>query len=209
MSNRRIVEESAEVLARMPTGDVLRRLIRPVVRLLAEGQPVTIGVVATAAELRPEEVHEALGGFPDVEWDDRDRVAGLGLSLRRTDHQVTIAGRTLYTWCAFDTLLMAVLLERPVRISSPDFGSTNTVEVDADGQRVMRVEPPSAVISMVGIDADVARVEGIRTASCVNGHFFGSAEAAAGWLADHPGGRIVSVAEAYEAAERMASEFFA
>jgi alkylmercury lyase len=204
-----VAEESAEVLARMPTGEAMRRLVRPLVRLLVEGEPVTVGALATAAGLRHAEVEEALRGFPDAEWDDSGRLVGLGLSLRPTQHEVTVAGRTLYTWCAFDTLLMAVLLERPLRISSPDHGSADTVEVEADGQRVIGVQPPTAVISMARIDPEVATVEGIRTASCVNGHFFGAAEAAADWLADHPRGRILSVANAYEAARRMASDFFA
>jgi hypothetical protein len=46
----------------------------------------------------------------------------------------------------------------------------------------------------------------VRDTLCNHGHFFTSAESAASWLADRPGGHILSLDEAFVAGRRMAFE---
>lgn len=41
-------------------------------------------------------------------------------------------------------------------------------------------------------------VEDVDTDLCVQGPLFSSAEAAQGWLADHPGGRVFSITQAWD-----------
>ncbi|MDN4571692.1 hypothetical protein DBB29_00190 [Pandoraea cepalis] len=51
-------------------------------------------------------------------WDDVGNVVGYGLTLRETSHVFKVDGRRLYTWCAFDTLFFAILIDRTARVTS-------------------------------------------------------------------------------------------
>lgn len=79
-------------------------LFVPLLRLLAEGEPVTIAELATASGRSENTVRRGLSSVPDAEYDDDGRILGLALTLRPTPHRFTVAGRQLYTWCALDTL---------------------------------------------------------------------------------------------------------
>ncbi|NUP25309.1 MAG: alkylmercury lyase, partial [Nocardia sp.] len=80
-------------------------LFRPLLRLLAEGEPVALDRLAEAAGASADQVRRALAAEPDTEYDADGRVVGLGLTQNPTPHRVEIAGRTLYGWCAMDTLM--------------------------------------------------------------------------------------------------------
>jgi len=68
---------------------------------------------------------------------------------------------------------------------------------------VERVEPSSAVLAMPGAQ-ELVKVEGagdieeVDANVCVETPLYSSAEAARGWLADHPGGRVFPIREAWE-----------
>ena len=74
----------------------------PLLRLLADGQPVEPGDLAAAAGFSLDELQRRLAAVPDTEYDDHGRIVGQGLTLRPTRHRFTVAGRELYTWCALD-----------------------------------------------------------------------------------------------------------
>lgn len=60
---------------------------------------------------------------------------------------------------------------------------------------VSTLSPDTAVISTPGSqEMDTARV---RATCCHPGRFFATAEAAQGWLAQHPDGTVLPVADAY------------
>ena len=63
-------------------------------------------------------VGAALQRMPNVEFDADGRIVGCGLSLAPTDHQIVFTGSSLYTWCAFDTVLFPVLLGRRAEVRS-------------------------------------------------------------------------------------------
>lgn len=203
-----VVADLTAVTAGTETGEQLRRLARPVIQLLALGSPVAVEEIARATGMAVDEVERDLHGLPDVEWDDAGRVIGLGLTIRPTEHALEIEGRTLYTWCAFDTVLIAALLERPVTIRSRDHAAGRPVRVETGADRLVTVEPPTTVVSWVG-QRRPEELAALRANFCEHIHFFGAADAAAGWLAGHPGGALLPVADAYEAARRLAAGLFA
>ena len=60
---------------------------------------------------------------------------------------------------------------------------------------VTALSPTTAVISIPGSqEMDITR---IRAATCNPGRYFATAEAAEGWLAQHPDGTVLPVADAY------------
>ncbi|BBY56177.1 hypothetical protein MKOR_34280 [Mycolicibacillus koreensis] len=107
-------------------------LLIPLLRLLVDGDPVTVEQLAAAASRTLDDVRRGLAAVPDTEYDDQGRIIGQGLTLRPTPHRFTVAGEELYTWCALDTLIFPALLDRPARWSRPPrsaasrFGSTST-----------------------------------------------------------------------------------
>lgn len=169
-------------------------LLVPLLRLLIEGDPVTIEQLATAAVRPVETARTGLAAVPDTEYDDQGRIIGQGLTLRPTSHRFTVAGEELYTWCALDTLIFPALLGRPARVESVSPASGETIQVTVDpAAGITRVKPVSAVVSLVNPE----QITSIRSSFCNQVHYFTSPADAGGWLAEHPGAEIVSVADAY------------
>lgn len=187
------------------TTDLTNRLVRkeetgldsslliPLLRLLADGDPVTVEQLADAAGRPVDDVRRGLATVPDTEYDDQGRIVGQGLTLRPTSHRFAVAGEELYTWCALDTLLFPALLDRPAQVESVSPTSGDTIRVTVDPVAgVTNVEPATAVVSLVNPD----QITSIRSSFCNQVHYFSSAADAAGWLADHPDAEVLPVAEA-------------
>jgi alkylmercury lyase len=172
-------------------------LLPVLVRLLALGRPVALDELASAAGRPTPTVEALLRAQPGVEWDDDGSLVGAGLSLRRTEYRYTVADRTLFTWCAADTLLFTVILGEPAVAEArcPATGSPIRVAVAPDA--VVSVDPPEAVVSQRQPAAEVCDLRG---EICDHGHFFASPDAASQWLEAHPDGSVLSVVQAFESA---------
>ncbi|GLD45106.1 alkylmercury (organomercurial) lyase MerB [Mycobacterium kiyosense] len=169
-------------------------LFRPLLELLAQGQPVTIDQIADATASTVEQVRDALVAMPDTEYDERGRIVGSGLTLRPTPHHFEIDGRQLYTWCALDTLIFPAILDRTADVTSPCHSTGQPVHLTIGTDGITSVEPATAVVSIVTPDAPTS----IRAAFCNHVHFFANPEAAQPWLGEHPSGSILPVADAYQ-----------
>ncbi len=165
----------------------------PLLRLLARGEPVTVGDLAAATSRSQAEVERALAARPDTEFDEQGRIVGYGLTLRPTPHRFEVDGRALYTWCALDTLIFPALLGRTARITSPCHATGTPVRVTAGPDGVADVDPAQAVVSIV----TPQHASAVREAFCNQVHFFASRQAAEPWLAANPGASVVTVADAY------------
>jgi alkylmercury lyase len=49
-------------------------------------------------------------------------------------------------------------------------------------------------------------VRNLRSDVCDHGHFFASAAAAQGWMAEHPDGQVLSIADAFDACRASCEE---
>lgn len=68
-------------LASTPTG-IAPSLFVPLLRLLAEGEPVTIAELAAASAQPQDALREALEAAGEAEYDEEGSIIGLGLTLR-------------------------------------------------------------------------------------------------------------------------------
>lgn len=184
----------AGVFAQNPVAGGRSWLWRPLLGLLAEGEPVGVERLSEAAGRPAGEVAEAIAAVPGIEVDEDGRVLGYGLTLRPTPHRFELDGTALYTWCALDTLVFPVLLGRAAQVESPCHATGVPVRVEVTPDGVASVEPPEAVVSIVTPED----VSDVRPAFCNQVHFFASRQAAAGWLDQHSGGAVVTVREAFE-----------
>jgi alkylmercury lyase len=141
---------------------------------------------------------------PSIEWDEGGNIVGAGLTLRPTPHRFKLKDRTLFTWCALDSLMFPGLVGQTVQVESPCAATGRPVRVTVTPQGVQQVEPPEAVVSLVAPEAS----PNVRRVFCDYVNFFHSAEAAAGWLAEHPGATTLPVAEAYELGRRLTESVF-
>lgn len=168
-------------------------LLRPLLTLLAAGEPVTVDQLIAAADRTAAEVRQALATMSDIEYDTDGRIIGYGLTFNPTPHRYESGGRTFYTWCALDTLAFPAILGRTARVTSPCRATGEPVRLTVTPEGITSVEPATAVVSLVTPDAPTS----IRSAFCNQSHFFAGPEAAKEWLAEHPGARVLPVA-AYE-----------
>lgn len=169
-------------------------LLRPLLTLLATGEPVTLDQLAAQAGRTTDEIREALVDMPDTEYDTKGRIIGNGLTANPTPHRYEAGGHTLYTWCAMDTLVFPAIIGHTAQVTSPCRATGEPVRLTVTPDGPTDVEPATAVVSLVTPDAPTS----VRASFCNHVHFFASADAAKDWLTEHPDARVLPVADAYE-----------
>ncbi|MDN5747082.1 MAG: organomercurial lyase MerB [Pseudonocardia sp.] len=176
-------------------------------RELARGRPVTVEDLARVTGRSAAEVRDGLGGLSNTEYDEHGAVVGHGITLRETPHRFTVDGQVLYTWCALDTLIFPTVLDRPAHVVSPTPGSGEPVTLTVDpAAGVTALDPATAVVSVLVPDGGSSSV---RASFCDQVHFFATPAAARDWLAEHPGGTVLSVADAFDLGRRLAHDLIA
>jgi alkylmercury lyase len=176
------------------------RLYRALLRLLANGDPVTIAELAAAAEQASDVVQRAVAGWNDTEYDPQGRIVGWGLTLRPTPHRFNVDGKHLYTWCALDTLFFPAVIGRPVRVESPCAVTGVPIRLAVDpAAGVSALDPPTAVISIV----TPQQMGSVRAAFCNPGRFFATPDTARDWQCRHPGMEVLGVVDAHRASRPL------
>ncbi len=106
------------------------------------------------------------------------------------------------TGCALDVLYYAPLVRPSLQLEETCSTTGTPIRLEFTPDRVVRVEPASTVMPVLNPQAldqiEGMSVEDIDANLCVQGPFFSSAEAAQGWLAANPGGRLFPVREAWD-----------
>ena len=184
------VERSTDLIGRVPGLGLAPHAIR----LLAHGEPVELEQLAAVSGWTQEDVEAALDDQTSAERDDQGRLVGLALTLRPTAHRFTVDGRTLYAWCASDTLMFPVVLGRPGVVESTCPQSGRQIHVEVTPEEVERLDPPGTVVSAV---RPIGTLADVRTTTCHHGHFFSSSASTSQWAREHPDGYILSVEEAF------------
>ncbi|MGE7225812.1 organomercurial lyase MerB (plasmid) [Paenibacillus urinalis] len=181
----------------------IKWLFRPLLQMLAEGEPVIVEDIAKVTEKPVEEVRKVLQSLPSVELDEQGRVVGFGLTMVPTPHSFKVDRKKLYAWCALDTLMFPALIGRSVHIESPCHGTGKPVRLTVEPEHVVSVEPSTAVVSIVTPDD----MSAVRSAFCNEVHFFSSPSAAQDWLNQHPEGKVLSIEEAFELGSLMGTRY--
>jgi alkylmercury lyase len=182
-----------------------QRLSLELYRLLSGGQPVACAVLAERLQVSVEIVNRILDGWPGVFSDSERRIVGYwGLAIAAaytSSHQLTIEGRRLAAWCAWDTLFLPHLFGKTAEVESQSPGLAGVVKLIVTPTQVDRAEPRDAHVSFLMPDAAGVRND-ILSTFCHFVHFFPSRPAGEAWAAQHPGTFILSVEEAHAIARR-------
>jgi alkylmercury lyase len=176
-------------------------------RLLAEGEPVSGERLAERTGRPLSEVADWLRG-PRTVLDERGEVVAFqGLSLRSREHVLELDGRTLYAWCAADTLLITDLLDGPVRVRSTDPITGKNLSLSVEDGRVRAVEPSTAVLSMVR-PADGIVGEDVVPVGCGPINFFGSEESGRAFTERAEGTFLLTIEDGLELGRLINRELF-
>ncbi len=98
-----------------------QRLALELNRMLLAGKPVTVTELAAPVRTDVRLVEAALGRWPGVFRDRKDRVVGFwGLAIRGMPHRLATEAGEITTWCALDPLLIAPLVTDAARVESAD-----------------------------------------------------------------------------------------
>jgi alkylmercury lyase len=198
------VERLADELAaaRPPLDGVRQRLAIALYRLLAEGRPVWTHRLAERAGVAAADVAPMLDRRLGVDLDERGAVESFwGLSLSVTPHRLDLDGRTLYAWCAWDTLFLPALLGTTIDVASPCPTSETPILLTVTPDQVQRLEPAGAVLSMR--HPDERFTADTRSSFCRHVHFFASERAFSEWAARDAGTFAVTIDDGFEIARRV------
>jgi len=201
---------ASKLLARLPTmtGEE-QRLGLEIYRQLAQGEPVLRSELARALEAPTDTVDELLG-HPNLKCltytDKQGRIIGFGgLAVREMPHRFRIDGRTLYTWCAWDSLFLPSILDLEAEVDSPAPGGTVRVHLKVAPDGVKEVQPRNAVMSFLLPSAHTFQAGVLKAMAsfCHYIFFFPNRENAAAWSRSHPDTTVISVSEAFELGRLM------
>ena len=143
----------------------------------------------------------SLRRWPNVHRDEAGAIVAFsGLSLRATKHRFGVAGRPLFTWCAWDTLFLPELLEAPVDVRSTCLLTGAPVWLRVNGGGVTASEPPDLWVTFPSMaSTSTADIVG---SFCCHVHFVAGQDAAQRWLEEYPDGRVLELRDAYEVGRR-------
>jgi alkylmercury lyase len=183
---------SAAGVPALDPGD--QRLALTLLRELALGEPVGTGKLARAAHLPETEAAAALKRIPMVVRDDQQQVVGFnGLAVHEMgEHRLHLEGRTLFAWCAWDTLFLPELLDiHSARVTSRSPASGAEIALTVTDTGPTAVEPEDTVVSLLLPKGDVS--SDVIQRFCHFVHFFSSRQDGEQWVSEHPGTFLISL----------------
>lgn len=198
----RLAAEMVKLIQRSPGVKEACALTRPIVLRLAQGEPVSVDELAASVGVPAGRLNNMLRRSPYAEWSDDGRLEGFGLTLRPTPHCVRVDEVDLYVWTAADAFISAVLLDRPVRITSSCHVTGVPIAVDVTPARVVEVEPPTAVVTALAFPDNHERLRWLDSSRQV---FFRSPQAAWTWIEKKPDYTVLDMHQAYAYARHLAA----
>src|SRR5260221_6508402 len=177
-------------------------LFDQLVRLLVQGRPVAPELLAHRLHWELEEVRSILQAHPELEYDEQGNLVGSGLTLVPTAHQLQVEQRTLFAWCAFDTLTYLVDLHLSAQVTSRSPVTGRSIRLTVTPEQVLDLDPGEAQVSLV-VDVAAGCCLNVPGDVCHYRHFFVSREAAFLSLAAHQVAVVLFVAEAVPGGETV------
>jgi len=168
-------------------------------RMLAGGEPVSPADLAATTGQAAEQATSFIDGLPGVYRDDQGSVVGFwGLTVAELPpHPYRVGGQDLFTWCAWDPLILTPWLGGEAQVSSVDPRTGEAVGLDIANGEIAQASHPDLTLSFKIVD----EWEGdVIARFCHDVHLFTGHESARAWTLEHPGTFPISL----EDGERLA-----
>jgi len=118
--------------------------------------------------------------------------------------RMKIDGRTLWTWCAWDSLFIPEILGEQAQVESRDPHTGGTIRLTVTPEGVRSQEPETTVVSFVAPDAERFKsADNVMASFCHFVFFFESRESGEAWATKHEGTFLLTLDEAAELAKRL------
>ena len=191
------------------TGRYARQFALQLYRLLARGTPVRVEELAETLDRRSFQMRRTIDSWPSlIQQDEHKRVVGFGgLTLERTKHRFSVEGRSLYTWCAWDSLFIPEIIGKTAHVQSECPVTDRSISVTVRPNVISQCDPPETVVSFLLPDA-VDLKQDVRGSFCEYVHFFASRDAGDEWTRRNEGTFLLTVSEAFELGRRKNSSQF-
>jgi alkylmercury lyase len=183
-------------------------------RELAKGKAVSADQLAKALGISSAESgallqRASIKSFthPDAEG----RVLGFGgLAAAPMHHRFEVEGRSLWTWCAWDSLFIPEILGRSVRVTSQDPETRESIRLIVTPDRIESVVPDGVVVSFIQPEGEAfgTTAANIMENFCHFVFFFSSRTSGESWVAKHPGTFLYSLDDAFALAKRLNARNF-
>lgn len=187
-----------------------RRIALATYRLLTTPAAVTVDAIADAADTTPAAVDARLSDWAGVFRNRDGAVVGFwGLARQPLDPEYRLddpTGHTVgYAWCAWDSLFLPTVLDRPLAVSARDGLTGEAIELTVTATGVDQVTPEGTVVSFLAPagewEADIV------TSFCHKVLFFANQDNADRWIADQADPLFtLSVDEAFEVGRRWTAD---
>jgi len=174
---------------------------------LAKGKPVSPDQLAKIWEMPLEQVRSILAGAVaggQAEIDSKGDLVGGVLSLIPTGHRISMDGKQLFAWCAYDAIYAPGVVGKAARIASSDPITGEPISMTITPAGVEHVEPEDSMVSVVGGEMDMRG--GPKSARCSQMLFFASRASAQQWLQGRVDVSILTVEEVFEIAREFQIE---
>jgi alkylmercury lyase len=182
-------------------------LCLPIVHQVSRGKPLTMAALGASLQMPQDEVKRRLAQIPDTEFDQRGNMVGWGVTMIPTRHRFQIRQQTLFTWCAFDTVLFPPALRESAQVQSTCPITDQSITFVATPEGVIKeLAPVSAVLSLM---IPTKQSDCVRSSFCEQSLFFQSEQAASSWLDQHPAAILLSIQEAARVGKLLADSRFA
>lgn len=175
-----------------------QRLAIALYRLLAEGQPVARERLAQEVGVAVEWANEILERWPGVYRDARGCVIGFwGLTQQRMPpHRFRVDGCELWTWCAWDSLFIPIVLAKRARVESLCAMTGDPVWAEVTPTGVDEVSPIGAMISFLRPQTEFSH--DMIVSFCHHVLFFSSEAAGRAWTATRRNALLMTLEEGAE-----------
>lgn len=209
LKKRDLIDAYREVYEAVPQEalELDLRVTIQTIQALAEGQPIPPDRLAELWKMPLKQIRSILDQAVTngrAEVDDQGNLVGAILSLVPTNHQISMNGKQLYAWCAYDAIYAPGVVGKTAEIFSSDPMTGEAIHALITPDGVSEVQPSDAVVSVLGADADM--VGGPNSPRCSQMLFFGSRDSAEMWAKDRPGIVILTVEEVFEIARQFQIE---
>ncbi len=123
---------------------------RAIVRGIAARGSVSPAEFAQELGLEASKARELFLGLvtAGMEVDDAGNITAAALTTRPTPHLLRMSGRTLYAWCALDTLFIAGLVGETIEVESRCPVSNTLIRLSVSPHGVLEHSPEGAVLSV-------------------------------------------------------------
>ena len=160
---------------------------------LVKGYPVPLAKIEKQFSIPEEQVRKLLGELAYVEHNQNDEIiAYRGVTLSPTKHTLVTEDSTVYTWCAFDTLFLLDLIDKPAHIHSTCAECDKKLMLKPSMLASSQFENTSIVMSFL-VPEPSAYQESLRASFCCKVHLFCNAACGQQWTSQQNNIELFSV----------------